>query len=271
MKLIILTAIILGAASRVCTAGVVLYGFDESTDQLLSINPWTGAGTVVGPLPFGRIGDVAIDASGQAFGTKYDTDDLVSIDLTSGAATIIGPLGFGLVNGLAYDSAGTLYGMDDGTDRIVQIDTSTGAATAVSPALGVTNVIGIAFDSSDTLFAADSVDGNLLVVDPATGSHTVVGSFGLGVGTEMGSLAFDASGTLFGAEKGATDQLYTIDTTTGLATAVGPLGFTRVTAIAFSTASVPEPATLTVWALLAAVIGTLRLRRFRDAMSGRSQ
>lgn len=244
------------------SAGVVLFGFDETTDQLISIDGSTGAGTAIGPTGLGTIADFAIDSSGQIFASNYAADELISIDRNTGAVTTIGSYGpFANVVGLAFDSVGNLYGIDDGTDQILQINTSTGAASALST-LSITDVSGLTFDATDTLYATDSHAGNLLTLDPNTGSHSIVGSYGV-AGGSITSITFDSAGTLYGTDRGATDSLYTISTSTGAATAVGPFGFASVNSIAFDSASVPEP---TSAALLAAGgICGLCLRRRRKS------
>ena len=66
-------------------------------------------------------------------------------------------------------------------------------------------------------------------ISPASGAATRIGLIGF---TQVGAMAFDAQGTLYGIGKtGATWMLITINTTTGAGTAVGPLGQASLTAV----------------------------------------
>ena len=75
----------------------MLYGTDCATDQLLSIDPTTGAATAIGPLGFERVEGLALDpASAVLYGSDTASDQLVAIDVATGAASalaqITGPL-----------------------------------------------------------------------------------------------------------------------------------------------------------------------------------
>ncbi|GEM_PF-3559578 len=72
----------------------------------------------------------------------------------------------------------------------------------------------IAFDPNGFLYGVGN--GTLYSIDPATASTSVIGN----LTTFVNSLVFDASGVLYAAS----DRLYTIDLTTGLATSIGNAG-----------------------------------------------
>jgi hypothetical protein len=117
--------------------------------------------------------------------------DLYNINPNTGAATVIGPLVDGTFNpfavtGLAFD-----------------------------------NVTGILYGSTSNRSATDI--RSLVAIDPSTGAVTFIGAFGVGTQT-MADLTFDiTTATLYGT--GSSDgNLYVINTTTGLATAVGSSG-----------------------------------------------
>lgn len=220
-------------------SSIILYGVDDTTDQLIQIDPLTGVGTAIGSTGISRVSGIAIDSDGTIFASRSDTDELYTINKSTGAASLIGSLGFTNVLDLAFDSNGTLYGIDDGLDRLLTINTATGAATSVAT-LANTNLAGMAFDASDKLYTTDFIDGNLLEINPTNGNLTLIGSFEIG-SNSIGSIDFNQNGTLFGSDFGASDSLYTINTNTGEATLVGPYGFSTVYAVAFDTSSVPEP------------------------------
>ena len=233
-------------------AGVILFGVDDTTDQLLTIDSGTGAATAVGPLGFGEFSGLEATSDGTLYGARYTTDELYTIDQSTGAASLVGSFGpaFTNIQDLAFNSLGVLYGFDDATDNLVTINLGTGAATTVVH-LPNTNVTGLAFDASDRLLAVDPIDGKLFEVNQGTGALAEIGSLGLTASHLIASLDFDPSGTLFASDSGVSDSLYTIDATSGAATAVGSFGFGTVRGIVFSNASVPEPSSL----LLACLFG----------------
>jgi PEP-CTERM motif len=116
---------------------------------------------------------------------------------------------------------------------LYNINSSTGAATLIGPLVdGTFNpyaVTGLAFDNvTGILYGStsnNSATGNreLVAINPNTGAVTVIGAFGVGSGT-MADLTFDTTtATLYGT--GSLDgNLYSINLTTGVATAVGSSG-----------------------------------------------
>lgn len=258
----IIAGILLSLLVRTGRAELLLFGFDATSDHVLTIDTSMGNGSSVGPLGFGQVGDIAGNSNGQLFASNRDTDQLFSVNMQTGAGTLVGGFGaFTNVNGLAFNSSGILYGFDDGTDQIITIDTTTGAATAVVT-VDNTNVSGIAFDSSDNLFATDSAAGNLLSIDLGTGMHSVIGSYGLAAGSVVSSLSFDGAGVLYAADAGVTDSLYTVNVTTGEAALVGATGFSTVSAISFA-ATIPEPGTMAGLSLLGVGFAVVRIRQRR--------
>lgn len=246
-----------------CLGDLILYGMDQSTSQLITLDSSTGAGTAIGATGVNRIAGIAVGQDGTIYASADINQQLVTLNPSTGAATVVGAFGFAGVRDLAFDNLGQLYGFDDGNNQLIRIDTATGAGTAVST-VALTDVSGLAFDSSGILYASDFINGNLLTINPNTGAHVVVGAFGSGTNAIL-SLAFDSTGTLFGADAGATDSLYRINLSTGAATSVGPTGFTHVSGVAFSSATVPEPGSVTAVNLLLLSTTLYRRRRVRKA------
>jgi PEP-CTERM motif len=116
---------------------------------------------------------------------------------------------------------------------LYRIDPSTGAGTLVGPLVDSTfnpyAVTGLAFDNvTGILYGSISNQSftgprDLVAIDPNSGAVTVIGAFGIGSQT-MADLTFDiTTATLYGT--GSQDgNLYSVDPTTGLATAVGSSG-----------------------------------------------
>ncbi len=170
-----------------------LFGIDTASDQLITINTTTGAGTAIGSLGVDlfEVG-LAFDSAGNLFASDDNgSANLYSIDPLTGAASVIGSTGTTGVAGLSFSSGGTLFGLvDTGGDQLVTIDTTTGAATAVG-SLGLsTNGGGIAFDPAGNLYGAFAfVNQGLTTIDFSTG----VAAAPTNIGIDFSGLAFRPS------------------------------------------------------------------------------
>lgn len=144
----------------------------------------------------------------------------------------IGEVGFEVIEGLAFDADGTLFGVDAswndtlaGTLSLVTIDTATGAGTRVGPLGVLVNDPSLTFDCAGNLWMTgyDAAEENptFYRVDPDTGAATEVGA----LGPSVFGLATRGT-TVFGL--GKRSNLVTIDTSTGVATNVGPLANARL-------------------------------------------
>jgi hypothetical protein len=113
---------------------------------------------------------------------------------------------------------GFVYGITYGA-KLYEIDPLTGDNNYITT-FNMQFVSGISYDG-DNLYA--STVTNLYIIDPVSGSTTPVGAFNT-PGQLMISIDFNAEGELFGFDMGD-DTFYSINKTTGEATAIGPLGF----------------------------------------------
>jgi hypothetical protein len=153
-----------------------------------------------------------------------------TLDLRTGVFTKIGtvtnPQGGSMFGDLARMSGGTLFGMDSASD-LVTIDPATGHTTVVGNSGN--DIVGLAFSPVGTLFGISppSATGpnDLYAIDPSTGAATLIGN----MGPETGSVAdirFNQTGTLYWVvENQGESTLYTVNSTTGHATEVGPTNF----------------------------------------------
>jgi hypothetical protein len=186
----------------------ILFGTDASGGDLITIDPTTGAGTIVGPMGVGPVPSLAVDPitgimyAGGGAGLPF----LYTVNSTTGAATLVGDTGLGLaaIGALDFRADGTLFAAVNiagnggtGSDHLATIDKLTGVATVIGPFGTCTGVV---------------------VPSEGDGSCTIEG---------MEAIAFSPGGVLFGAvtAHGAAGApgLYTIDTTTGAATFVAPI------------------------------------------------
>jgi hypothetical protein len=191
----------------------VLYGVTDDfslnfPDYLVTINPASGAATVVGPLNTTSISDISFNSTGALYGWDVQVTPtqastfLVSISLTTGTATTIGPVLItpnafpstpsNFDGGLAFNPAGVLYSESNignqgccspypVTEVFEKVDPLTGNTTPVSSSspFGDSSVNSMAFNAAGILFESTvNSDGysSLYTVDPATGNVNFVGS-----------------------------------------------------------------------------------------------
>jgi len=113
---------------------------------------------------------------------------------------------------------GIWYGCQYDTGWLWTIDEITGNMTLIGG--GGNGLNGLAYDLiTRTMYGAGSYD--LYVINMSNGGQTYVGSFNTG-GVIVG-IAFDGNGKLYGEDL-ITDSLYSISTSTGIATLIGPFG-----------------------------------------------
>jgi hypothetical protein len=173
----------------------ILYGVTaQSTSaprDLLTIDPATGHGTIVGSLgatgpTANKITDIAFDAEGRLFGWNRTSDDLARIDKSTAAVTNISDPGTtNGGDGMSFDQNGVLYLMGGGDKGgLSTVNTATGHATAGAALSGspypgdngATLAAGAFACDGSSLYASDisgtSVTAHLVTVDTASGAIT---------------------------------------------------------------------------------------------------
>lgn len=151
----------------------VLYGVDDTTEKLFTIDPSDGMATEVGDLNVSFIDvGITIDPDGNLWMATELPGKFYSVDKTTGAATEVGDMGAD-VTALAAASDGTIYGLDPSDDELVTIDTATGVATVVGP-LGISiENSGLDFDASGVLWGIAS-SGVVFTINVLTGEALVI-------------------------------------------------------------------------------------------------
>lgn len=256
--------------------GDVIYGISFS-GQLISIDPSTGAGTLLATLPsIGNSGwdGLERDPAGGLLAIR-DHRELVHIDLTTFAVTPRGSLisQFWFAESLALDSAtGTMYcagSLDNAAaaERLGRIDHAVLPATVSTVGVfgnGCDDVDGLAFRlSNGRLYAADATDRALYSVVPSTGAATLIGSLSMGTtgNALVTGLDFGSDETLWGVTytnlSGGASNLVQIDPATGQTTIVGPTGFNAISGLVV----VPSPA---AGVLLLTALGVFKTQRRRS-------
>lgn len=190
---------------------------------------------------------ISANAAPMAYSVSSDSgnaaseDSLYSIDLATGANQIIGRLISGTqtrldTEGLAFAPDGTLWGVDDDSLTFFPINIETGSirfqqeVQLTGFATGGGNDFGMTFSCDNSIYVT-SVRTKTLYQLSLTGSSQVVGSLGA-LGFNISAIAAIGNPTrLYGLgngqfANGSTDSpnLYSINTQTGVATLIGPLG-----------------------------------------------
>jgi hypothetical protein len=162
----------------------VLYGVDDTTDQLVTCSTETGACTPVGSVAISfKDSGLSFSDSGQLW---MSTDEpgppfnFYELNPSTGAATLIGNQGQE-VTGLAF-WGGVLYGLGgDFRDNLVTVNMATGLATPKGPLSAVSLVDGgIDFDSTGVLWGISDpsdeqvIPSEIFTINTSTGAATVI-------------------------------------------------------------------------------------------------
>jgi exosortase sorting signal-containing protein len=274
---------ILSLAPIEVSAGALFAGTGKNDGgRIITIDPTTGAGALIGSSGFGEISGLAFDSAGVLFGVtggSMGPSSLVTVNTTTGVATGIAAVasssgeGFG---GLAFDAAGRLFASawNGNTGELWTIDPGNAAQTFIGTISGCSGdnfVAGIAVSAAGALFGSRGNSTghveNIVTLDPATAACTPIGN---GSSNPISDLAFDPdTGILYGVTGGSRSLLLSIDPVSGAETVIGPIGFDSVSSLAIRSIAPPAPVpTLGEWSMIAmgmllAVAGALAIRRRR--------
>jgi len=204
-----------------------LYGYNaySTTLQDYTVTVDKTAGTLTGLLAstttdFLSCGDY-ID--GAVYGVEYGTNDLYLVN-GDGATYKIGAIsGVTGVTGIAYDATNDVVYLSDygTTSQLFTLDMGTLQATLVGEMSAANLFIGIAAGNNGELWGIDITGDSLWSINTATGVATGIGSLGAAISYAQ-DMGYDrAANILYGTLYTTTGGLYTIDVTTGAATAVG--------------------------------------------------
>ena len=205
-----------------------IYGLGSSS-RLYTIDPNTGAATLVGPQFTPLL-------SGQTFGVDN------------------GPSGFRIAGGAGQN---------------LLVSRATGAVISVDPVLhyavgGLPRVDALAYDDASGIwYAADTLLNNLTTLDPTTGLVTTIGPLGFDMARFNGMDISPFTGIMYAISGQSSSDpqgnLYTIDKTSGLYSLVGQVGNPGDNILYRALTVVPEPSSIALLALGAS--GLLFARR----------
>jgi len=179
-----------------------------------------------------------------ADGTIYahSQSDLYIVSPSGWTVTHVGSFNVGdQITDLAVTPSGGLYAVS--FSALYSVNKSTAQATLVASVSGSGNNA-LTFLANGNLLAADS-GGELKTINPGNGAVITVGNFGKGL-SSSGDLVAVADGTMYGVsstsagggDASGNNLLLRVDTATGQATVVGPIGYGDVWGLAYVNAKV---------------------------------
>lgn len=178
-------------------------------------------GNATGPAPL-------IPTASQAYGVNLlgDDFDTFTVDDPGNLTNIAAATGDFYAGDFLSGNFSTLYAIDNATQTLYGISTADGTATAIGAPTpsGGQSWSGMAGDpTSGTMYAwsTDCAANTLYTLDVSSGAVTTVGTSS---GVCVIDIAVNASGDMYGLDI-LTDDLVSIDKTTGAVTAIGSVGF----------------------------------------------
>ena len=229
-------------AQQVFAAGV-LYGVNQDGD-VFTIDTTTGAATVVGNY-FAQGSFAEIECPSNSIncflttgGDAFVPNAKTIAPITLSAVPTVGPPSPQFpfpVPALEY-VGNILYGADINGDLFI-ITNPTTAATSPIGNMGF-RASGLAYDTvNGKMYVMDGISADLYTVDLTDATVTFIGNTQTG---EVGSIEFGPDGKLYGGGNtcadsppnlpfGGAGDIFTIDTSTGVATRVGPTGLPPIT------------------------------------------
>lgn len=173
-----------------------IYGVRIASNQLLKIDPTTGAASLAANLnsPNNMVSLALDPTTGKLYGNTsvgYGApfDALYEIDPGTGNCSFIGRILFDDVFALGFSQGGKLYGIADATDQLIGISTASGNGSLIA-SLQVNSAFDIASrPEDDVMFLVDTGTHRLWNLNTSNGNLTDVGAYG-GASPNLVGLAF---------------------------------------------------------------------------------
>ena len=281
----------LGAVATLAptASAAVLYGYTAS-DNLVRFDS-SAPGTILQTLPVtGTVGGESLHgidfrpATGELYGINATGSRIYTISLFTGVASQVGSdvaatLGNGLGYGFDFNPVvDRIRVTDGGPNTNLRYHPVTGALVSTDGPLTYNvgdvnvgnepNIVGAAYinnfpgTTTTTLYGIDALNDVLVtIIPPNSGGLNTVGSLGIDA---LGTIGFDvdAMGNAFMSSTITQSVLYSVDLTTGAATAIGSIGngvvLRGLAARLPNSAVVPEPVPAVLLGL--GLLGLLRRR-----------
>lgn len=147
--------------------------FGLTFNGFYSINPATGAASLIGVhgIPGGNA--LVFRTDGTLFAAGFDSNSLFTINPTTGASTNLGSIGFPSAGDLAFNG-GDLY-LSSLTDQLIRVQLGPTVSGQVVGSFGFTNVFGLATGGDGVLYGVGGTQ--VFSVDTSTGVGTLVSDF----------------------------------------------------------------------------------------------
>lgn len=205
------------AASGVLTHYSYLYKI-SNTGQTTRIGARTSSSAGYRALAIHPTTNIAYMTRRSASGN----DHLYTISLDVGGGGIyVGNVGAGFAtNAMDFNSSGVLYAVDTVRHTLDTIDHSDGSTTNIGTVGHSNGPLGMAINNSGIIYftaALSSGDVGLWTLNPSTKELRLIAD----TGSDPHEIAFHGNGTLYGIDTDGSDNLVTIDTSTGALTDVG--------------------------------------------------
>jgi len=226
-------------------------------EEFLSINPVTGAGTLIGMLEIAMDGFDLADRDSAIYTFDQNADRLRRLDPATGKTleTIdvgIVTMGEGALT-FRSDGIGFLARSFGNSAMLWSFDVTNQNSTFVGTL--EFGIDGLDFNADDVLYGLSQTSYNLYIINQTTAAPTLVGPTGLISWNVLGGLTFSSDGTLYAA---LNDALYTLDPATGAASLIGPIGYNNVSGL---TAVVPIPGAIVLCGIGAVLVNRLRRKK----------
>ncbi len=226
-------------------------------EEFLSINPATGAGTLIGMLDSSMKGFGLSNLGAAIYTFDQNADRIRQLDAATGHT--LATIDIGVVTSGEGSIAFRRDGIGFLSRSFVSINTLWSFELTIpeSTAIGDMSfgIDGLDFDANGVLYGLSQTSYNLYTINQTNAEATLIGPTGLVSRTFLGGLTFSSDGTLYAV---LNDALFTLNPNTGAANFIGPVGFDGVSGL---TAAMPIPDAVLLCGFGIVLVGRLRKRR----------
>lgn len=232
MKHVAFVAALLGVAGGAAAQPMFGVGGFSSfgIQSLYSINPLTGAATLVGSTGLRQIADLAWDESSQRLLAITVDADLYAINPFTAQSLLVAARDGTLPEGGLAVGNGALFTVDG--SGLGSINAVTAALNQIGGGLGIADndISGLVFAGSSLFGYAKNgtLEDSIVSIDTVSGSATRIGLVGFDSASSVGGLAVVAGGDVY---LSSGDALYTVNASTGVASFVGSFGVAGMSGI----------------------------------------